>query len=111
MLLPLIKADERREATGIVERLGVCDHFVPKGTVGLGARLVGREQVRINLVVSEGRDQIERGCDTGLSARPQVGAPARALFESQHLRRARAQVGDQAHAIGMVSDDQPVERA
>ena len=59
----------------------------------------------------ESGDQIQRGCSRGLATGLQAFVPALGLVELDDVGITCSKIVEKAHAVGMVGDHQPVERA
>ena len=101
-----LEADERREPAGLVVGLGGLDDFLPGRAVG--ARAGHREPLR-HLVRAEALDDVERGLHA-LAGLDQV-VPLAALLRREQLGVAAHELREEPEAVGVVRDDEEVERA
>ena len=106
-----LEADQRGEDARVVELLRRVDHVAPDRRIATRAGRILLDQLRLHVALREGRDQVHRRGDGVLAAGAKSPRPAPALFELRHVRRRRQRVVDQPHPVGMIGDDEPVERA
>ena len=100
-------ADKRGEAAGLVVVFRGGDGFLPGALVGACAGEI--HEVLRKCAVREGHDDFD-GCITAFAALDHV-IPLAAGGICKDFRFAGEEVGEEAHVVGMIGDDQEVQRA
>ena len=106
-----LETDEGCKTPRVVERLGIVDDLFPEILVELRARRIEREHLRVHPALREGCDQIDRCQNRRVAAFRDPLVPARCLFVRQQFRFASNDIAGHAHAVGVIGDHQPIQRA
>ena len=104
---PLV-ADEGGEAARLVVLLRRRDDLLPGRAVALGARQ--ELQRRRERAAREAVDDLQRRLDALLAARLHHVVPAPAGRVGEHLGLAGEERREEAHVVGVVGDDEEIER-
>ena len=104
------ETDEGREAAGVVEAFGRVDDLVPDRGVDGRAGAVVLDDLLGQGELREVGDQVQCRCRGSVAALPEPFGPRLALRDADDVGGALLQVRRETHQVGMIGDDDPVER-